>query len=318
MHLFVAFVAAIIDRLLPTPEALVRAIGHPVMWMGSAIERIENDLNLPDMPAAERRNNGVLMLAVLVATSVAAARLLQIGLGFLPLSWLLEAAIATIFLAHNELAGSVRAVAIALGRSPDEAREAVGQIVGRDTSEMSEAEISRAAIESLAENSSDGLIAPLFWLALFGLPGIVAYKAINTADSMVGHRTERYAAFGWASARLDDWVNWLPARLTGLFYVAGAAFLSRGSPRDAWETMLRDARRHASPNAGWPEAALAGALGYGLGGPRAYGGEVLRLAQMGDGRRDLDAGDIRLSLQLYDLMTTVALGVLGVLTVMTI
>jgi adenosylcobinamide-phosphate synthase len=185
----------------------------------------------------------------------------------------------------------------------------VSQIVGRDPETLDEAGVSRAAIESLAESASDGVIAPLFWLVIGGLPGIALYKAVNTADSMIGHKTEKYIGFGWASARLDDVLNWLPARLTALLF-CGAAFWVKGADAErGWTTTLRDARKHDSPNAGWPEAAVAGALGFSLGGSRAYGGEVHQLPEFGNGRRDLGPADIRKSLELYAMMLNLALGV---------
>jgi len=185
----------------------------------------------------------------------------------------------------------------------------VSQIVGRDPETLDEAGVARAAVESLAESTSDGVVAPLFWLILGGLPGILLYKAANTADSMVGHRTARYAEFGWASARFDDLVNWIPARLSALL-IAGAAFLvRRADPEAAWGTALRDAKKHDSPNAGWPEAAFAGALGFELGGPRMYDGEIHQLPSFGDGRAGLGPLDILKSLELYWMAMNLLLGV---------
>ncbi len=177
------------------------------------------------------------------------------------------------------------------------ARRAVSRIVGRDPETLDSAGISRAAIESLAENASDGVVAPVFWFLVLGLPGVAAYKAINTADSMIGHRTPRHEAFGWAAARLDDFVNLPASRLTAALF-ALAAFFCRASPAGAVRAVIRDARRHRSPNAGWPEAALAGALGLKLAGPRSYGGVAVADAYMGDGRADASAGDIRRALGL--------------------
>ncbi len=317
MFFATGFIAAILDRILPIPPSLWGRIGHPVQWMGWGIDWMEGRLNLPDMPASDRRRNGTIMLQVLVVLSLLAAMLVHNALKFVPGSILIEALIASVFLAHRDLAQSVRNVAFALGSSLEVARKEVSNIVGRDTTELDEAEISRAAIESLAENSSDGLIAPLFWLCLFGLPGIVVYKAINTADSMVGHKSDRFLDFGRASAQLDDLVNWVPARLTGLLFV-GASFINhRADARESFETMRRDAPRHVSPNAGWPEAAMAGALNFGLGGPRAYKGETLNLPRMGNGRRDLKAEDIHQALRLFEGMSTLALAVvlLGVMLV---
>ena len=196
----------------------------------------------------------------------------------------------------------VRAVAEALEtRGLEAGRTAVAQIVGRDTAALDEAAIARAAIESLAENFADGVVAPAFWLAFGGLPGGIGYKAVNTADSMIGHLTPRHAAFGFAAAKLDDLVNWPAARLAALWLVAAAALLPGASAGGAWRIMRRDARGHASPNAGWPEAAMAGALGLSLGGPRVYAGRVVADATIGDGTPAADAAAIRRALALYRL-----------------
>ncbi len=174
------------------------------------------------------------------------------------------------------------------------ARVAVAQIVGRDPAILDEAGIARAAIESLAENASDGIVAPVFWGALFGLPGIIGYKVINTLDSMIGHRTERHEAFGWASARIDDLANIVPARLTGLLFV----LLARRR-FDSMACMMRDARRHRSINAGWPEAAMAGALGVRLSGPRIYHGSIVDEPWLNEAARDPRAADIVRGLAIY-------------------
>src|SRR5690606_33774040 len=174
------------------------------------------------------------------------------------------------------------------------ARRAVSMIVGRDPERLDAPGVARAALESLAENTSDGIVAPVFWGCLLGLPGIVAYKIVNTLDSMIGHRTERYAAFGWASARFDDLVNLVPARLTALILA-----LASTRPRRALSVVLKDARQHRSPNAGWPEAALAGAIGRRLSGPRAYGDRIAAEPYVNDGAPDPDAADILRGLALY-------------------
>jgi len=176
-------------------------------------------------------------------------------------------------------------------------RAAVAKIVGRDPQTLDAAGVARAAIESLAENFSDAVVAPVFWMAISGLPGAALYKAINTADSMIGHRTPRYEAFGWAAARLDDLVNLPASRLSALLLVAAAALNKNAAA--AWRAVRRDASRHRSPNAGYPEAAMAGALGLSLAGPRVYGGVTIDDATMGDGRRDATAADIRRALTLY-------------------
>jgi len=202
-------------------------------------------------------------------------------------------------IAQNSLHHHVRAVADALEHEGlESARKTVAKIVGRNPAYLDTAGVARAAIESLAENFSDGVVAPAFWLAVAGLPGGALYKAINTADSMIGHRTPRYAAFGWAAARLDDGVNWPASRLSAVLLVIGA--LMTGAPaREAMRAAWRDASGHRSPNAGWPEAAMAGALGLRLAGPRVYGEEQVDDAYMGDGRRDAGAADIRRALRVY-------------------
>jgi adenosylcobinamide-phosphate synthase len=188
----------------------------------------------------------------------------------------------------------------------------VSHIVGRDPEALDEAAVARAAIESLAESTSDGVIAPLFFLILGGLPGIALYKAVNTADSMIGHKTERHLQFGWAAARFDDLLNLIPARLTALL-IAGAAFFLKGAhPEAAWSTALSDAKKHESPNAGWPEAAFAGALGFRLGGPRSYGGEPVDLPSFGTGRADLTPSDIERALLLYGATLNVTLAATAV------
>ena len=193
------------------------------------------------------------------------------------------------------------------------------RIVGRDTESLDEAGVARAAIESLAENFSDGVVAPAFWLSVGGLAGGAAYKAINTANSMIGHRTARHQAFGWASARLDDLVNLPASRLSALLIVCAAAILPGASAGEAWRVMVRDARRHRSPNAGWPEAAMAGALGLALAGPRVYDGEEVADAVMGrGGRREATAEDIRRAIRVYwlaDVMLIVLVGLLALLLV---
>jgi len=232
------------------------------------------------------------------------------------LGWVVEAILATTLLAQKELGRAVRSVAEALDFSLEHGRQAVRGIVGRDPETLDEAGIARAAIESLAENASDGVIAPLFWLLLLGLPGIALYKAVNTADSMIGHKTEKYLDFGWASARFDDLVNWVPARVCGMLFCAAALFTNGASAAAGWRTMLLDAGKHDSPNAGWPEAATAGALGFALGGPRSYDREVHELPTLGSGRADLTAADIRKALELYANLLNLALGISVALAVL--
>jgi adenosylcobinamide-phosphate synthase len=305
MHVFLAPLALLLERLFGYPMPVYKAIRHPVVWMGALLDWLDKTLN----KGAHQRLKGVLALLILLAVTAAITVAIHLGLSLIPFGWVIEAILATTLLAQKELARAVRAVADALETSLEAGRRQVSQIVGRDPETLDSAGVSRAAIESLAESTSDGVIAPLFWLVLGGLPGIALYKAINTADSMIGHKTERHLQFGWAAARLDDLVNWLPARLSALL-VAGAAFWVTGAEAEkAWTTALRDARKHASPNAGWPEAAFAGALGYTLGGPRSYAGETIDLPSLGTGRRDLGPADIRNALALYGMVLNLALGI---------
>ncbi len=313
MSFTIAFLAMFIERFLPLSFNTGGRFSHPVQWQGSLIAWLENRLNNSNKTANQRRFGGMMMLIILLAVTLGASMLVLWLIGFLPFSWIFEAIIASVLLAYRGLKKAVIDVAKSLDISLKQARKQVSHIVGRDTKNLDEHEISRAAIESLAENSSDGVIAPLFWLALLGLPGIAIYKAINTADSMVGHLNERYGDFGWASAKIDDLANWLPARLSAIFYALAARFVAPGMGAKSWMSAINDAPKHVSPNAGWPEAALAGALGFGLGGPRNYNGKTLDLPEMGQGRRDLVSGDILRSLQLYSVMVTIALVFTGLL-----
>ncbi|WP_404400121.1 adenosylcobinamide-phosphate synthase CbiB [Pelagibacterium halotolerans] len=310
MSVWAAVLALIIERVWGYPDRVYRILSHPVVWMGWVIGKGDETFNKPDETSFETgRLVGAVCLGAFLALVLVVTQPVARLFSALPGGWVFEAAVASSFLAQKSLGEAVARVAAALREGPIEAaREAVSHIVGRDTAGLDEAEISRAAIETLAENASDGVVAPLFYLVLFGLPGIAVYKAINTADSMIGHTSDRYRAFGWAAAKLDDVANFIPARLTALLIALAARWIPGAVPGGALRTARRDSIRHASPNAGWPEAALAGALGFGLGGPRAYKGEVLDLPAMGDGRRELDADDIDRALTLYRRLLDVLLG----------
>jgi adenosylcobinamide-phosphate synthase len=305
----VAPLALLIERFVGYPPQLFVRIGHPVTWMGALITWLELRLNTGD----HRRWKGVLLLVLLLGTGLAFSLLIIAITRRIPFGFVIEALLATSLIAQKELGRAVSAVADALAVALDSGRAAVAEIVGRDPHALDEPAVSRAAIESLAESTSDGIVAPLFWLLLLGLPGIVLYKAANTADSMVGHKSERYVEFGWASARFDDILNFIPARLSALLMAGGGYFVRGADPERAWATALRDGKKHDSPNAGWPEAALAGALGYALGGPRSYEGALHDLPQFGDGRADLGPADIHKSLQLYRRALDLLLGVSVVL-----
>lgn len=302
-------VAMAVDALTGWPSGLFTRIGHPVTWLGGLIAAIDTSWNRETDPPALRRVAGVVGALSVIALAVALGSVLQ---SLLPSGWtgiVLVGILAWPLVALRSLQDHVAAVANPLlGGDIASAREAVSRIVGRDPAALDEVGIARAAIESLAENASDGIVAPVFWGALFGLPGIFGYKAINTLDSMIGHRSERHEAFGWAAARIDDVANFIPARLTGFLFVL---LVPRRS--QALSCMTRDARRHRSPNAGWPEAAMAGALGVRLSGPRIYHGTATDEPWLNEGARDPDATDIVEGLTIYRRAMLLLAGVLAIL-----
>jgi adenosylcobinamide-phosphate synthase len=300
MAVALALLALLIELIVGYPDRLLRAIGHPVTWMGRLIAALDRALNHESMSDAKRRALGILALIIIIGLPAIIGYLAERTALLLPLGMVLAAILASTLVAHRSLREHVARVATALERGGVAAgREAVAHIVGRDPEALDEAGVARAAIESLAENFSDGVVAPAFWLAIAGLAGGAAYKAINTADSMIGHHTPRYEAFGWATARFDDLVNLPASRLSALLLVAAAAVSPGASAGNAWRSVLRDAPRHRSPNAGYPEAAMAGALGLALAGPRVYGGVKVEDAIMGDGRRGATPADIHAALRLY-------------------
>lgn len=299
MSVLIAFLSLIAERLIGYPDRLFAAIGHPVTWLGRLIAFLDRTLNRPTDSDFRRRMSGVLALVIIVAIPVLAGFAIQRFLGEIAGGFLLTALLATSLLAQKSLHEHVRAVAHALDTGGVEAgRKAVALIVGRDPEQLDEAAVCRAAIESLAENFSDGVVAPALWLGIGGLAGGAGYKAVNTADSMIGHKSPRHRAFGWAAARLDDLVNLPASRLSALLIVLSAALMKDADPGAAWCAVRRDAGRHRSPNAGWPEAAVAGALGLALAGPRIYGGETVEDAFMGNGRHQASSDDIRRALAL--------------------
>lgn len=291
----VALLALALDAAIGWPARLYRIVGHPVGLFARMIEACERAWNQPVLPFALRRALGIATMGLLIALVGGGAWTVQHALTSIPgaAGWVACALLAFPALAQRSLDDHVRAVARGLeaGDLPA-ARAAVGMIVGRDTGQLDQAGVSRAAIESLSESFCDGVAAPLFWLLILGLPGIWTYKAINTADSLIGHREERWRAFGWAAARIDDLANLIPARL-------GAALICLAAGK-GWATMWRDAGKHASPNAGWTEAAMAGALRLRLAGPVAYDGVLHDKPWIGpDGRIDAGAADVRRALTIY-------------------
>jgi adenosylcobinamide-phosphate synthase len=310
-------IALIVEALVGWPQPLYRVIRHPVVWIGALIGFMERQMNGATMPERTKRGNGVVALIALLAAVLVGAFAVQLALlVFLP-AWAALLGIALVtstFLAQRSLHGHVQDVAKGLEKNGLEGgRKAVSHIVGRNPDSLDEAGVARAAIESLAENFSDGVVAPAFWAALGGLPGIAAYKAVNTADSMIGHKTPRYKSFGWAAARFDDLVN-LPGSRLAAFWIILAALFNGKDVVGAIKATRRDAARHRSPNAGWPEAAMAGALGLALGGPRIYGQERVEDHWMGNGRQAASAADIRAALSLYRtacLLQMLAIAALG-------
>jgi len=317
MYFLLALLSLVAELVFGYPQALVRAIGHPVMWLGKLVSVLDLMLNRDNDSDSQRRYAGVLALAVLLLAAVVPAQLVASIFGLIPFGIVGTAVVASSLLAQRSLGTHVAAVAAALETGGlAEGRKAVSMIVGRDPDRLDEAGVCRAAIESLAENFSDGVVAPAFWLAIGGLPAAAAYKAANTADSMIGHRSKRHQAFGWAAARFDDLINLPASRLSALLIVAGAFFMPGASPQNAWRAVLRDAGKHRSPNAGWPESAMAGALGLSLAGPRHYGGVLVNDAEMGaGGRREATADDIRRALALYRAADVILVVIIGLIAV---
>ncbi len=294
-----ACAALLIEAAVGYPSALLGRIGHPVIWIGRLIAFLDARLNREALHDGVRWCAGVVALVIIVGLPALVAGLIQMILGG-SIGFVLLALLAASLPAQRSLYTHVADVAAALEvEGLAGGRTMVARIVGRDPDQLDEAGVSRAAIESLAENFSDGVVAPLFWTAVLGLPGGVVYKAANTADSMIGHRTPRHRAFGWAAARFDDLINLPASRLAALWLIVAATLTPGYDAAGARLAVARDARRHRSPNAGWPEAAMAGALGLKLAGPRVYGGEMVADAFMGSGRREATAGDIRRALRLY-------------------
>ncbi|MDE3016527.1 MAG: cobalamin biosynthesis protein CobD [Pseudomonadota bacterium] len=288
-HWIILLCACFLDAAFGYPHWLYARIRHPVVWMGKGITVLDRNFNRRQFSENLRRALGVLAIVILPAMTLAIALIIHlIGNG------LLEILVISTLLAQRSLYDHVHEVYAAIEQHDlVAARERVSRIVGRDITALDEAGVCRAAIESLAESFSDGVVAPIFWAACFGLPGIACYKALNTADSMIGHKDEHYRAFGWAAARADDIANLIPARLSGLLIVLAAHSCA------AWRVMWRDAHKHASPNAGWPEAAMAGALGIRLGGPRNYDGVEHPAPFIGGGLCDATKEQLRMALRLY-------------------
>ncbi|NQV46668.1 MAG: cobalamin biosynthesis protein CobD [Rhodospirillaceae bacterium] len=298
--LVLLLIALVIESYVGAAEAVFRRIKHPVQLIGALIDWFDRKLNRESRSEADRAIRGALVVALMVSftggTGWAVAWLTQHH----DFGWIVELLGLIMLLAGRGLYDRVRTVAVALDGSGLEAgREAVSHIVGRDPRLLDAHGVSRAAIESCAENFCDGVVAPVFWYVLFGFPGILIYKTVNTMDSMIGHMTPKYRAFGMTAARLDDVLNLIPARLSGLFIAAAAAFVPTANPLRALKIMWRDAPKHNSMNAGWPEAAAAGALDLAIAGPRKYSDRTVNAPWIGGGSARATAKDIRRMLYLY-------------------
>lgn len=308
----ILLLAFTLDAAIGWPDAIYRRVGHPVTWIGSLIRTLDHALNRDSDSALIRRGAGVLTACIVIMLSSGLAVLMA---SILSEGWVRGVVLGILawpLIATRALHTHVLAVAIPLEAADlMAARLEVAKIVGRDPNQLDPPGVARATLESLAENTSDGIVAPLFWGLIFGLPGLVAYKAINTLDSMIGHRSARHEAFGWASARVDDLVNLIPARLTAVLFASVS-----GKPGPAFAVMMRDASRHRSPNAGWPEAAMAGALGIRLSGPRLYEGRIAGEPWVNADARDPEVADIRAGLSLYRQVMLVLAAVLALLAIL--
>lgn len=315
--LILLFAALLIDAVLGGIARLVPGIPHPVQMIGAAVAWCDRKLNREQRSERDRAVRGALVVVILCSLCAAAGAAVVLLSTSVPYGWAVELILVSWLLAQRSLFDHVRAVAKALReRGLEAGRQAVAHIVGRDVRRLDDHGVARAAIESCAENYSDGVVAPTFWFVVFGFPGLLVYKAINTMDSMIGYRSERYRAFGMTAARLDDAANFVPARLSGLLLCLAAVFVPTARPAAGGRIMLRDARKHRSVNAGWPEAAAAGALGLALAGPRAYHSAVVSDPWIGDGRARATAEDIHRALYLYAVACLLNALVVAVLILM--
>ncbi len=297
--LVLLLLALIVEAYIGEAKLVFKAVRHPVRIIGDVIGFFDRKLNRKDRAEVDRAFRGAFVVVVVVGMAFG----LGLAVAWLslnhPLGWIVEFLGLVSLLSARGLYDHVSAVARGLRQSVEDGRQAVAHIVGRDPGHLDGAGVARAAIESLAENFGDGVIAPVFWYVLFGFPGLLVYKAVNTMDSMIGYRSPRYRAFGMTAACLDDVLNLIPARLAGLFFVFASAFVPTAKPMQALKVMLRDPWFHRSLNAGWPEGAMAGALGLALAGPRQYASQTVNDPWIGDGKTYAGPKDISRALYLY-------------------
>ncbi len=304
LRLALLFLALLIDKAIGDPPRLWARVPHPIVLFGKAVAAADRRLNAPGLSPAAAKSRGILAAVLLTVLAFASGILLSaLFSGLWLIGVAMEVVVVAILLAQKSLAEHVGAVADALTEEGlAGGRRAVSLIVGRDPQTLDGPGVSRAAIESLAENYSDGVVAPAFWYVLLGLPGIFAYKMVNTADSMIGHKSEKYLQFGWASARWDDLVNLIPARLSAIFIALGAwTAESAAAMRRSLRTARVDHGKHRSPNSGWPEAAMAGAIDLQLAGPRIYNGVLVNEEMLNiGGRRSASPADIDRAIKVFD------------------
>lgn len=312
--LFLLLIALAVEAVVGDLRFLFRVVPHPVRLVGSLVGELERRLNREKRSEKARLIRGA-VTAIFLAGLACVAGIVIAGLSrVLPHGWILELFFMVVLLAQRSLFNHVRDVSRALqSKGLKAGREAVSHIVGRDPDSLDEHAVARAAIESCAENFSDAVVAPVFWYVLLGLPGLFLYKTVNTMDSMIGYKTPRYRSFGMTAARLDDALSFIPARIAGFILVMAALFAPAANPKKALLTMLRDAHHHSSPNAGWPEAAVAGALALSLAGPRRYGGETVNDKWIGDGHARAVPRDIARTLYLYAIACLIQAGLIAAL-----
>ena len=299
--LILLLLALIIEAYIGEAKFVFNKVRHPIRIIGDIINFFDTKLNRETRAEIDRAFRGALVVVIIV--------ILAIGVGWCiawlslnhPLGWIIEFLGLLSLISARSLYDHVKSVATNLTKSIEDGRRAVAHIVGRDPNYLDEHGVARASIESLSENFGDGVVAPIFWYVLFGLPGILVYKSVNTLDSMIGYRTKRYRAFGMAAARLDDVLNIVPARLAGLFIVLASVFVPTAKPLQSLKVMLRDSSLHRSPNAGWPEGAMAGALGLSLAGPRQYSNQTINDPWIGSGTTNVKPKDIIKALYLYSI-----------------
>ncbi len=310
-------IAMVLEACFSNFQFIFRYFQHPIVTIGKFISFLDNKLNRLKRSERDRAIRGFISVVIVTSAAISFGYVIMWLSANHPFGWIVELLLLVIFLAGRELYNAVNDVRNALDiGNIEKSRSAVSEIVGRDTALLDQYGIGRAAIESLAENFADAVIAPTFWYILFGFPGLLVSKAINTMDSMIGYKTEKYKAFGMSAARLDDILNLIPARLAGGIIVLAAIFVPKANPIKAFFAMLRDSSKHRSLNAGWPEAAMAGALDIALAGPRRYSSGRIEDSWMGNGSARVTTLDIAKALYVYLIACLINLGLILLLIIL--